>query len=66
MRLVHRQREIGKAATRMQNTGELLILVLKLGKGENEQYRTWRRCYMGQLGDVEGECMDEGVIRLDA
>ena len=66
MRLAHRQWEIGKEAARMQTTGEQLTLMLKLGEGENEQYRTWRRHYMGQLGDVEGECMDEGVIGLDA
>ena len=66
MRLAHRQWEIGKAAVRMQTTGEQLTLVLKLGKGEKEWYRAWRRRYMGQLGDVEGECMDEGVIGSDA
>ena len=66
MRLAHRQWEIGKAATRMQTTGEQLTLVLKLGKGEKEWYRAWRRRYMGQVGDVKGECMDEGVIGLDA
>jgi len=65
MRLAHRQWEIGKAATRMQTTGEQLTLVLKLGEGEKEWYRAWRRCYMGQVGDVEGECMDEGVIGSD-
>ena len=51
---------------RMQTTSEQLTLVLKLGEGEKEQYRVWRRCYMGQAGDVEGECMDEGVIGSDA
>ena len=38
----------------------------EIGEGENERYRAWRRCYMEQAGDVKGECMDEGVIRLDA
>jgi len=66
MRLAHRQQEIGEAAARMQTTGEQLTLVLKLGEGEKEWYRAWRRCYMGQAGDVEGECMDEGVIGSDA
>ena len=65
MRLAHRQREIGEAAMRMQTTSEQLTLVLKLGEGEKERYRAWR-CYMGQAGDIEGECMDEGVIGSDA
>jgi len=43
MRLAHRQQEIGEAAVRMQTTSEQLILMLKLGEGENEWYRTWRR-----------------------
>jgi len=66
MRLAHRQWEIGKAAAMMQTTSEQLTLVLKLGEGEKERYRVWRRCYMGQAGDVKGECMDEGVIGSDA
>ena len=66
MRLAHRQWEIGEAAARMETTSEQLTLVLKLGKGEEERYRAWRRHYMGQAGDVEGECMDEGVIGSDA
>jgi len=66
MRLAHRQWEIGEAAARMQTTSEQLTLVLKLGEGRKERYRAWRRCYIGQVGDVKGECMDEGVIRLDA
>ena len=37
MRLAHRKREIGEAATRMQTTGEQLTLVLKLGEGEKER-----------------------------
>jgi len=43
MKLAHRQWEIGKAAARMQTTGEQPILMLKLGKGESEWYRMWRR-----------------------
>ena len=66
MRLAHRQQAIGKVAAKMQTTGEQLTLVLRLGKGEKERYRAWRRRYMGQMGDVEGECMDEGVIGSDA
>jgi len=66
MRLAHRQQEIGEAATRMQTTSEQLTLVLKLGEGGKEWYRAWRRRYMGQWGDVKGECMDEGVIGSDA
>jgi len=66
MRLTHRQQAIGEAATKMQTTSEQLTLVLRLGEGEKEQYRAWRRRYMGQMGDVEGECMDEGVIGSDA
>jgi len=49
----------------METTSEQLTLVLKLGEGEEERYRGWRRHYMGQVGDVEGECMDEGVIGSD-
>ena len=43
MRLAHRQWEIGEAAARMQTTSEQQTLMLKLGEGENEQYRMWRR-----------------------
>jgi len=50
MRLAHRQWEIGEAAVRMQTTGEQLTLVLKLGEGEKERYRAWRRCYIGAVG----------------
>ena len=57
---------IGEVAARMQTASEQLTLVLRLGKGEKERYRVWRRCYMGQMGNVEGECIDEGVIGSDA
>ena len=43
MRLAYRQQEIGEAAARMQTTSEQQTLMLKLGEGENEQYRMWRR-----------------------
>ena len=66
MKLAHRQWEIGKAAMRIQTTGEQPILVLTLGKGNSEWYRTWRRKYLGQPDDIKGECMEEGVIGSDA
>ena len=43
MRLAHRQWETGEAGMRMKPTGEQPILMLKLGKGESEWYRMWRR-----------------------
>ena len=43
LRLAHRQREIGEAATRMETMGDQLILMLKLSEGEHEQLETWKK-----------------------
>jgi len=55
LRLAHKQWEIGEAAVRMETMSDHPILMLKLSDGEHKWLEAWRKRYLGQPKEFEGE-----------